>query len=80
MKEEYSQALPGPDQPVEFESDEIKLDIPEDGISLQGGWMITPLASPVVSVYQKWISLTLCLPILCDWLYVACVHIYSYIT
>ena len=50
MKQEYSEAVPGPDQPVDFESDQIELDIPDDGVSLQGGWTITPLTTPVVSI------------------------------
>ena len=51
MKREYQerQALAGPDQLVDFESDQIKLDIPLDGITLKGGWIITPLTAPVVS-------------------------------
>ena len=50
MKQEYSEAVPGPDQPVDFESDQIELDIPDDGVSLQGGWIITPLTTPVVGI------------------------------
>lgn len=38
----------GPDQPLEFESDKIELDIPREGITLQEGWKITPLIAPVV--------------------------------
>ena len=49
MNQEYSQAISGPDQPVDFVSDQIELDIPVEGISLQGGWRITPLTTPVVS-------------------------------
>ena len=41
-------ALPGPDQNVEFESDMISLDIPMEGLSIKG-WKITPLIRPVVS-------------------------------
>ena len=50
MKEAYerSRALPGPDESVEFESNEIKLDIPQGGITLEGGWKITPLTVPIV--------------------------------
>ena len=50
MKQEYSGALPGPDQLVDFESDQIEMDIPFEGVPVQGGWTITPLAAPVVSV------------------------------
>ena len=52
VKQEYHQerqALVGPVQPVDFESDQIKLDIPPDGITIKGGWIITPLTAPVVS-------------------------------
>ena len=42
------QALPGPDLLVDFEKDQIKLDIPEEGITLDEGWTITPLIPPVV--------------------------------
>ena len=50
VEEEYSKknALPGPDQNVEFESDMISLDIPMEGLSIKG-WKITPLIRPVVS-------------------------------
>ena len=53
VKKEYRQeqhALPGPDQPVDFESDQIEVDIPLDGVTLDGGWVITPLTAPVVSI------------------------------
>ena len=47
--DEYSEkgALAGPHQPVEFESDMISLDIPMEGITIEG-WKITPLIRPVV--------------------------------
>ena len=50
MKKDYkkSKAVAGPDQLVEFVSDEIKLDIPKKGITLEGGWKITPQIAPVV--------------------------------
>ena len=53
MKDCYrkSQALPGPDELVEFESNEIKLDIPLEGITLEAGWKITPLTVPVVRAH-----------------------------
>ena len=41
-------ALPGPHQPVEFDSDMITLDIPIEGTTING-WTITPLMPPVVS-------------------------------
>ena len=51
MKEDYKakKAFAGPEQPVEFESKEIELDIPMSGITLEGGWKITPQMAPVVS-------------------------------
>ena len=42
-------AVSGPDLEVEFETDNISLSIPEDGICLQNGWTIKPLVPPVVS-------------------------------
>ena len=41
----------GPDQEVMFEDRKITLDIPEDGISLGTGWMITPLTHPGVRLH-----------------------------
>ena len=51
MKKDYKKynAVAGPDLLVEFESQEIKLDIPREGITLEGGWKITPQITPVVS-------------------------------
>ena len=52
VKEEYfleKHALPGPEQPVNFESNQIKLDVPQEGIRLSSGWVITPLTAPFVS-------------------------------
>ena len=52
--EEYTkdkQVSKGPEQQVEFESTEIKLDLPMDGTKLKEGWEVTPLISPVVSCY-----------------------------
>ena len=50
MKKDYKKkkAVAGTDQLVEFESNEIKLDIPKEGITLEGGWKITPQMAPVV--------------------------------
>ena len=52
MKEYYEEnkAVAGPDLPVEFESNEIKLSIPMEGVSLEGGWKIKPLIPPVVRI------------------------------
>ena len=33
---------------MEFEEDRVYLDIPMDGVSVKGGWMITPLVTPSV--------------------------------
>ena len=40
--------IEGPDLLIEFESNEIKLDIPMEGITIDGGWKITPHMNPVV--------------------------------
>jgi len=48
----------GPDQEVMFEDRKITLDIPEEGITLSTGWMITPLTHPGVrikwNVFKEW--------------------------
>ena len=47
--------LPELEMAVEFEEDEIKLDIPMEGIATKGGWKITPHMPPVVwelNIYQ----------------------------
>lgn len=51
-KEEYKEKDLEPDIEliIEFESDRITLDIPLEGISLDGGWNIRPLTQPVVSL------------------------------
>ena len=51
VKEEYLQekrASAGSDLLVDFESEQIALDIPEKGLTLDEGWIITPLIPPVV--------------------------------
>ena len=53
MKREYLQdklAIPGPEQVIEFESTQIRLDIPLEGTTLKEGWKLTPLVAPVVSM------------------------------
>ena len=41
----------GPEQPLDFESEEVSLDIPyPTGVKLEGGWKLTPLTHPVVSI------------------------------
>ena len=42
------QAQAGHSQPIEFESEQIELDIPMTGVT-SGGWTIDPLFPPVVS-------------------------------
>lgn len=42
------QAECGPDQEVIFKEDEITLSIPDEGLTLQNGWTITPLMHPGV--------------------------------
>ena len=53
VKKEYEgkRAVLGHHQPLEFESDEITLDIPMEGITIKG-WEITPLVPPVVSLFE----------------------------
>ena len=50
VKEEYNKkgAVLGLHQPVDFESENITLDIPMEGITIDG-WEISPLVRPVVS-------------------------------
>ena len=52
MKEYYEEkkAVAGPDLPVDFESNEIKLGIPMKGVKLKEGWKITPQIPPVVRI------------------------------
>jgi len=38
-----------PDWIVDFDQD-VKLDIPEEGVVLESGWSITPLGTTVVSL------------------------------
>lgn len=48
----------GPFQPVYFELDEIKLDIPMEG-TVVDGWKITPLIRPVVS-FRSYVTCGTC--------------------
>ena len=48
VAKKYLEALKGAEQHIEFESNEIKLDIPEKGINLEDGWKVIPLATPCV--------------------------------
>ena len=51
VKRHYNEegTLAGPDQPVDFESDEIRLDIPMEETKINDNWTIVPLIDPVVS-------------------------------
>ena len=46
----YTTAIVGPDQEVIFEGEEITLDIPKEGVSLENGWTIIPYTHPGVSL------------------------------
>ena len=50
MKKHYKEqrALAGPDQPVQFEGNEIRLDLPMEETEVNK-WTILPLIEPVVS-------------------------------
>ena len=48
----------GPEQTIEFESNQIKLDIPIEGIELENGWKVTPILNPVVSVFFLFLSIS----------------------
>ena len=37
------------EQPIMFKEKKIQLEIPKDGLNLDDGWTIQPLAAPVVS-------------------------------
>ena len=53
VQEKYNQekqVFIGPEQPIQFEAAEIKLDIPKEGTILKEGWKLLPLTAPVVSV------------------------------
>ena len=49
-EQKYKQGSLGLEQHIDFESNEIKLDIPMEGTELNEGWKITPMAVPVVSI------------------------------
>ena len=52
MKKHYDgcNALSQTPQAIVFQSDSITLDIPEEGVSANGGWRVRPLMHPTVSV------------------------------
>ena len=39
----------GPDQPVDFEKDDIRLDLPMKETKINDTWTIVPLTEPIVS-------------------------------
>ena len=41
---------PGPDQPIEFEGEEIRLDLPMEETKINDKWTIVPLIDPMVSI------------------------------
>ena len=43
-------AHPGPDQTVEFEGEEIRLDLPMEETKISDKWSIIPLIDPMVSL------------------------------
>ena len=51
MKRHYKEekALPGPDQLVDFEGEEIRIDLPMEETKINDKWTIVPLIDPVVS-------------------------------
>ena len=51
MEKYYSErkAQAGPNQPVEFVTDEIRLDLPMEETKVNDMWTILPLIEPVVS-------------------------------
>ena len=50
VQQQYSAsgATSGPHLSVEFETDTISLEVPSEGVTLENGWRIFPLLSPVV--------------------------------
>ena len=51
MKRHYEEegAIPGPDQLVDFEGEDIRLDLPMEETIVKDKWTIVPLIDPVVS-------------------------------
>ena len=49
MKYKCNDYVLGPTMPLEFESDTIRIDIPNEGICVEG-WKIIPLTPPIVSI------------------------------
>ena len=50
-------ALPGPDQPVEFEGEEIRLDLPMEETKINDKWTIVPLIDPMVSISTLYMTI-----------------------
>ena len=58
VKQEYTAkgATTGPDLRVEFESSSISLQLPSEGVTLEGGWKIVPMFHPVVRTFKRFIQ------------------------
>ena len=52
VKRHYSEegAHPGPDQPIEFEGKEIRLDLPMEATKINDKWTLIPLIDPMVGM------------------------------
>ena len=48
VRERYSEALAGPELDVIFEDEEIVLQVPNEGVTVDDNWTISPLAYPSV--------------------------------
>ena len=48
VREKYSGAVAGPELDVTFKDEEIVLDLPKDGVTVDNNWTISPLAYPKV--------------------------------
>ena len=50
VQQEYTTrgATIGPDLLIEFESDHLSLELPSEGVTLEGGWKLFPLFNPMV--------------------------------
>ena len=53
IKYAEANALVGSSQKMVFKGEKITLDIPLEGIVLENGWAITPLALPEVSLFRN---------------------------
>ena len=66
MKREYERkdAELDSEMVIEFESDEIKVDVPLDDTSVKGGWKIAPNTPPIVCHQYYCMMMVLCIIIL----------------